>query len=821
MDNETVKELAMNGQFFELEQEGKMEKGVKWFIQKLAHAKDREKNGKPHDKAPSPFMLFLLDAADIELQQEFILTRAKEWLKAQPPPPPPVVEAEISLSMSDSDEFQDIEVKVKVEKSADGGVSITKKGILGDESVEVDPFQAMEIDAPPVVSPASKPAQTKKFIIPTSSLVPLSPLPKPMMPIPRDVDESSSSNNAIAGKASKNKKVVKSSSSSSASKKKEKVGAMKPRKVKDPFAPKAKKSAYDYFAIDKRPQLKLEEPELKPQEVLSSIGSAWRVLAEADKSPFQAKAATDAQRYKAEMDTYRISHPDASSKSKSRSTSTKEGSKKKKAKTTFAVAAVADESSSEEDADAEACDTGTRSPPAVGTKRSARLKSSASEAVSGDDTDVSASDVDDDANAGIAKPKSADSKVPKNPLTKTAVLKQHKSRVAKAIKASESIPKGIKQEDLTQADDLLHTEITEVETVPFPVDYCPLEGASAVLILRPYQDFLSSFTEMGNLADEKREAIERPCQSTGNVLRGVVCRIAVNDDDVLRGTSTISIRDSIGTMHSVLFVSFSSTLLRSDEFLIDADRFDKSLKQPILRFGAQVRKLFAAEDGSRGIWEEGSVYFVSPTLLTDPYQSMRVVWLSQEKETEDWVFAYTQTDCIVSPWEIEASVYVLEDHNLRSQTLPSVLRIGALTPGSVLDYFRSSDFSDIFRYRVQQSDEYCAMFPNKDDQLDLHVISGWLNQGRYHGDRNTPSAVIGIATLFRDLDLMVLNAKRFNQCNAAFLPWRQADMAEHSLKRLRIELVAAHPELSVALLESLAGGAGTRQSLQSDLAAEI
>jgi len=30
-----------------------------------------------------------------------------------------------------------LEKKVKVEKSADGGVSITKKGILGDETLEV------------------------------------------------------------------------------------------------------------------------------------------------------------------------------------------------------------------------------------------------------------------------------------------------------------------------------------------------------------------------------------------------------------------------------------------------------------------------------------------------------------------------------------------------------------------------------------------------------------------------------------------------------------------------------------------------------------
>jgi len=813
MDNETVKELAMNGQFFELEQAGKLVKAMNWFIQKLTHAKDREKKRIPHDKTPSPFMSLLLGEEDIKFEQGVILNRAKEWLcKAQSPPPPPMVEKDVSLSMSDSDKSQIEDIKMNID--------------VASSSDETDPFQAMDADAPPVVSPAAKPAPTKKFVLPTSSFVPTpSLLPKPIPHDDEEGDEGYTSGNkagsgsmAIAGKKPKIKKVAKASSSSLSLSFRKKIGATKkhPKKVKDPDAPKAKKSSYDYFAIDKRAQLKLDDSELKPQEVLSAIGTAWRAIAEEDKATFQAKAETDAERYKAEMDVYRISHPELPSSTKIKIQT--KSPKKKRAKKNE-VAAIVDESSSEEE-DAHGHDADT--PAAVGSKRSARMKSSTSKPVFEDGGEVSSSDAEDGDDAAIVKPESAVSKTLKNPLTKTAVMKQHKSRIEKANKASESIPSGMKQENLTSDDDLLHADLVSQETVPFPADYCPLEGATAVLILRPYQDFLNSFTEMGNLASEKRETIERPCQSTGSVLRGVVCRIVVNDDDdVLRGTSTVSIRDSMGAMHSVLFVSFSSPLLRSDEFLIDADRFDKSLKQPILRFGAQVRKLFATEDGSCGYWEEGSVYSVSPTLLTDPYQSMRVVWLSQEKETEDWVFAYTQTDCVVSPWEIEASVYVLEEHNLKSQTLPSVLRIGALTPGSVLDYFRGLDFTDLFRYNVQSSSEYCEMFPNMEDQLDLHVINRWLNQGRYHGNRNTPSASLGIATLFRDLDLMIANAKRFNQCNAAFLPWRQADMAEHALKRLRTELVAAHPDLSVALLEPLAGIAGMGQSLQSDLAAEI
>lgn len=161
------------------------------------------------------------------------------------------------------------------------------------------------------------------------------------------------------------------------------------------------------------------------------------------------------------------------------------------------------------------------------------------------------------------------------------------------------------------------------------------------------------------------------------------------------------------------------------------------------------------------------------------------------------MFAYTQTDCEVSPWDLHPSEYVLEAENAKRRTLPAALRVGALLPVSVLDYFSSLDFTDIFRYKLNQVQEFCQMFPKTEDQIDLHVIGQWLRSGRYEGEHN--SSALGICTLLRDLDRMVSNAKRFNQCNRLFLPWRLGDMAEHALIRLRADLIAAHPALSAAL----------------------
>jgi hypothetical protein len=45
MDNDAMKQKAMDGQFYELEQAGKLVKAMNWLITKLTHAKEKEALG--------------------------------------------------------------------------------------------------------------------------------------------------------------------------------------------------------------------------------------------------------------------------------------------------------------------------------------------------------------------------------------------------------------------------------------------------------------------------------------------------------------------------------------------------------------------------------------------------------------------------------------------------------------------------------------------------------------------------------------------------------------------------------------------------------
>ena len=39
-----------------------------------------------------------------------------------------------------------------------------------------------------------------------------------------------------------------------------------------------------------------------------------------------------------------------------------------------------------------------------------------------------------------------------------------------------------------------------------------------------------------------------------------------------------------------------------------------------------------------------SIYYMRPDHFTNPYGAVSVTWLSQEKGTKAWLYAYTQTD---------------------------------------------------------------------------------------------------------------------------------------------------------------------------------
>lgn len=112
-----------------------------------------------------------------------------------------------------------------------------------------------------------------------------------------------------------------------------------------------------------------------------------------------------------------------------------------------------------------------------------------------------------------------------------------------------------------------------------------------------------------------------------------------------------------------------------------------------------------------------------------------------------------------------------------------------------------------------QEADYCAMFPRAEDRWDLPRISRLCRQGRYSascddtstlssssslGSKNRragvsavaagavdPRAELGLLALFLDLQRMIAQSKAFNACNAAFLPWRLADMLQCAVQRLK------------------------------------
>ena len=283
-----------------------------------------------------------------------------------------------------------------------------------------------------------------------------------------------------------------------------------------------------------------------------------------------------------------------------------------------------------------------------------------------------------------------------------------------------------------------------------------------------------------------------------------------------------------GRKVSVLYASHSSSFITCDVFLVDKRHYEQSLKQPWLVKGGQVRKAFASNPdemqeegggGSPAVWCEGMIYHVASSAAS-PYLSVSVVWLSQGPGTNEWLYEEIQTDNKVSPWELEASTHVrsLAIALLRSNKLPRSMTVGALSPETVLDYVKGLDFASIFAVQLSKNAEFCEMFEDEADQLDLRVLTKLCAQGRYSdadthsnnssssssaaasgasGKKGTPrESSLGIMTLFRDLDRMVANGKAFNECNRGLLVWRMCDMVEKTLLDLKRQLADAHPALS-------------------------
>lgn len=84
--------------------------------------------------------------------------------------------------------------------------------------------------------------------------------------------------------------------------------APKPKKKKDPNAPKKARSAYIYFTMENRGKIQAQMKEGSSQpEILTEVGRQWREIAAGEKEKYQTMADKDKERSAKEMEKYNAS----------------------------------------------------------------------------------------------------------------------------------------------------------------------------------------------------------------------------------------------------------------------------------------------------------------------------------------------------------------------------------------------------------------------------------------------------------------------------------------------------------------------------------
>ncbi|KAL6756819.1 hypothetical protein V8C86DRAFT_1789455 [Haematococcus lacustris] len=83
--------------------------------------------------------------------------------------------------------------------------------------------------------------------------------------------------------------------------------AKKPRKKKDPNAPKGALSAFMYFSNANRDKIKAQHPGVKFGEVGKLLGERWKTVSPSEKAVHEAAAKQDKERYQREMAAYKAS----------------------------------------------------------------------------------------------------------------------------------------------------------------------------------------------------------------------------------------------------------------------------------------------------------------------------------------------------------------------------------------------------------------------------------------------------------------------------------------------------------------------------------
>ena len=240
--------------------------------------------------------------------------------------------------------------------------------------------------------------------------------------------------------------------------------------------------------------------------------------------------------------------------------------------------------------------------------------------------------------------------------------------------------------------------------------------------------------------------------------------------------------------------------------MLPQTEYEQRLEQALF-VGMDMRALFSFSE-REGEWYEGRIYELSPDYQTNPYQAVKVLWLEQDKESKDWVYAYTQTDTLLSTWEVFPSLFVEEEDLLSNKAarrsclaVPSSFYRAPISPLALVKALKRLDSASPFLdFDVRHIPTFCAMFPAEGDQLTLHVIEHYVKEGRYdEGPSSSPSSSSSSSSssessfafdlLFQDLERMVTNGKAFNDENRCFLVWRLMDAFEVALGKAKQRLV--------------------------------
>lgn len=70
--------------------------------------------------------------------------------------------------------------------------------------------------------------------------------------------------------------------------------------------PKRKRSAWIYFSIDKRPEVRQQFPGYRMSYITKELGKIWKVMNDAEKQPYTDMSEEDAERRNTEMEMYNV-----------------------------------------------------------------------------------------------------------------------------------------------------------------------------------------------------------------------------------------------------------------------------------------------------------------------------------------------------------------------------------------------------------------------------------------------------------------------------------------------------------------------------------